>query len=52
MVPRLGADRAGRPQAEAAASAAAPSTSPGLEQFAVNWATDSDTEEVVELLAR
>jgi hypothetical protein len=24
----------------------------GLEQFAVNWATDSDTEEVVELLAR
>ena len=24
----------------------------GLEQFPVNWATDSDTEEVVELLAR
>jgi hypothetical protein len=24
----------------------------GLEQFAVNWATDSDTEDVVELLAR
>jgi hypothetical protein len=51
VVARVAADRPGRPQAEGGLKGGTLDIA-GLERFPVNWSADTQTDELVALLAR